>query len=89
MTKILNFLCSIFNKGTKPFDFIKRDIIRKLADKVKHKVKLMEFDHVFQKFQNNIFLNYLARWCEHLGKNQYNNKEQNQRLKGYENFHII
>ena len=29
------FLCSIFSKGTQPFDFIKCNIIRKLAGKVK------------------------------------------------------
>ena len=26
-----SFLCSIFSKGAKPFDYIKRNIIRKLA----------------------------------------------------------
>ena len=30
------FLCSIFSKDTKPFDFMKYNIIPKLAYKVKH-----------------------------------------------------
>ena len=39
------------------FHFIKRNIIRKLAFKVKT-VKLMEtFDHVFRNFENKIFIN--------------------------------
>ena len=29
------FLCRIFSTGKQPFDFIKRNIIRKLASKVK------------------------------------------------------
>ena len=29
-------LCSIFSKGTQPFDYIKRNIIRKLAYEVKY-----------------------------------------------------
>ena len=40
------------------FHFIKRNIIRKLAFKVKTLVKLMEtFDHVFRNFENKIFIN--------------------------------
>ena len=42
MSLSYKFLCSIFSKGTKPFDLIKHSIIRKLAYKVKHIVKLME-----------------------------------------------
>ena len=30
------YLCSTFRKGTQPFDFMKRNIIRKLATKVKY-----------------------------------------------------
>ena len=33
-------LCSIFRKGTQPFDYIKRNVIRKLAYEVKTLVKL-------------------------------------------------
>ena len=29
-------LCSIFSKGTQPFDYIKRNVIRKLAYEVKY-----------------------------------------------------
>ena len=36
------FFCSMFSEGKKPFDFIKHNIIQKLASKVKHIVKVME-----------------------------------------------
>ena len=31
-----NYLCSIFNESTQPFDFIKRNVIRKLPYKAKY-----------------------------------------------------
>ena len=37
------FLRGIFSKGTKPFDFIKPNLIQKLPHKLKHIVKLLEF----------------------------------------------
>ena len=30
------FLCTIFSKGTQPFDFIKRNVIQKFGCKVKY-----------------------------------------------------
>ena len=36
------FLCSILSKGTSPFDFIKGNVIRKLAYKVKYISEIKE-----------------------------------------------
>ena len=73
-------MCSIFSKATQPFDFIKTNIIRKLAFKVKCISQinggLISF---FRKFANKIFkITWLD--CEYFGKNQYKKKEHNQQF---------
>ena len=42
----------MFSKGTQPFDFVKRSIIRKSAYKVKY---IDQFNGAFQKFKSKIF----------------------------------
>ena len=48
------FMCSIFGKSTKPFAFIKPNIIQKLAYKIKYISQTM---NAFRKFESNIFFN--------------------------------
>ena len=50
-------LCSIHSKGTRRFDFIKYNIIRKLAYKVKYTSQINGDLIVFCKFKNKIFKN--------------------------------
>ena len=54
---MINFC--IFSKGTQPFDFIKPNVIQKLAYKVKYINQINGCLIIF--FLNLIFLNYLAR----------------------------
>ena len=78
---------SLFSKATQPSDFIKPNVIRKLAYKVKYIGQinggLIMF---FRKFENS--------WldCEKYGMNQYKKKEQQSTVqcsKCYDSFHII
>ena len=43
----------MFSKGTQQFDFVKRNIIQKLAYKVKY---INQINDVFRKFEHKIFL---------------------------------
>ena len=56
---IHKFLCSIFSKGTQPFDFIKRTVIWKLGYKGKYISQINGGLIMF--FKNKILLNELAR----------------------------
>ena len=61
-------MCSIFlSKGTKPFDFIKRNVIQKSAYKVKC---IIQINGVLVMFGQSF---YKISWldCEPYGKNQY------------------
>ena len=40
--KCKKFLCKAFGKGTRPFDFIKRKVIRKLADEANTLVEQLQ-----------------------------------------------
>ena len=65
-------MCSTFSKATKTFDFIKPNLIRKLANKVKYISQINRgLIMFFWKFKN-IFLNY-SSWldCKQYGKNQH------------------
>ena len=43
----------MISKGTQPFDFVKRDIIRKLTYRVNY---IDQINGVFRKFESKIFL---------------------------------
>ena len=66
-----------FSKGTQPFDFIQRNVIRKSTYKVKNSQinggLIMFFGISRISFLKICWLN-----CEQNGKNQYNKKEHNQ-----------
>ena len=66
---------SLFSKATQPSDFIKPNVIRKLAYKVKYIGQinggLIMF---FRKFENSWL------YCEKYGMNQYKKKEHNQQF---------
>ena len=71
-------LCSIFSKGTKPFDFIKLNIIHKLTYKVKYislinRSLIMFFRNLGIRFFKIIWFS-----CEQYGKNHCKKKEHNQ-----------
>ena len=58
-------MCSILSKATQPVDFIKPNIIQKLANKVKYINQinggLIIFFFFFKKIKNKIFVQYLAQ----------------------------
>ena len=69
------FLCSIFSKGKQSFDFIKRNVIRKLAYKVKY---INQINVGLIMFYGNSRIRFCQMsWfnCEQYGKNQYKKKE--------------
>ena len=83
---------SIFSKATQPFDFMKHNVIRKLA----YKVILAKLIEVWPCFFGNSRIRLLKiSWldCEQYKKNQYKKKEHYQHYaqcsKCYDNFHII
>ena len=69
----------IFSKAIQPYDFIKPNVIQKLAYEVKYISQinggLIMF---FRKFKNKIFYSWLD--CEQYGKNQNKKKEHNQQF---------
>ena len=72
------FLCSLFNKDTYPFDFIKPNIIWKLNFKVKCISQINGGLIMF--FENSGIRFFKISWldCEQYGKNQY--KKKNNRI---------
>ena len=71
------FLCSIFSKGTKPFDFMKGNIVRRLVNKVKC---IGHINEGLIMFFGNLRIRFLKiGWfdCEQWGKNQYRKTERN------------
>ena len=73
-------MCSILSKATVPVDFIKPNIIKKLANKVKYigQINGGLIMFFFQEFKNKIFLKYLAQlWTI---KNQWKNWKINTKI---------
>ena len=73
-------MCSIFSKATQPFDFIKPNVIRNLAYKVKYIREIVRglIEHLRMRFFKIIW-----RDCEQYGKNQYKKKEHNQQFSAH------
>ena len=74
---IIKFLSTTLSKDTQPFDFIKYNIIPKLAYKVKN---ISQINVALIMFFRNLRLRFLKiSWlnCEQYGKNQYKKKEHN------------
>ena len=77
---IIKFLSTTLSKDTQPFDFIKYNIIPKLAYKVKN---ISQINVALIMFFGNLRLRFLKiSWlnCEQYGKNQYKKKEHNQQF---------
>ena len=87
----MNF-CSIFSKGKQPFDFIKRNVIRKLAYKVKYIGQINGGLIMFFANSRIRFLKISCLDCENMER--INTRQRNtinvvQCSKCYDNFHII
>ena len=54
-------MCSILSKVTQPVDFIKPNVIQKLACKVKYISQINRGLIFFPESEDKIFLKYLAR----------------------------
>ena len=70
-------MCSIFSKNTQTLDFIKHNVIRKLAYKVKY---ISQINGDLRFFANLRIRFFKISWldCEQYGKNHYKKKEHNQ-----------
>ena len=65
---LCKFFCAAFNKGTQPFDFIKYNVIRKLAYKVKYIGEIN--GDLLMLFRNSRTRSFKMSWfnCEQLCK---------------------
>ena len=66
----------MFSKNTEPFDFIKCNVIQKLAYEVKYIDEINGGLIVFQKFESKSFWKISCLDCEYYGKNQYKTKKK-------------
>ena len=81
------FLCSIFSKDTQSFDFIKLNVVRKLAYKVKYSINvgmIMFFENFRKRF---LLISWLD--CEQYRKNQYKKQERNQYISVFKELQYL
>ena len=69
---VINFLCSIFSKGTQSFDFIKSDIIWKLTYEVKY-ISQINGGLMFSRNLRTRFFKLVGTiWKESIQKKEHN-----------------